>query len=117
MSDVQKILDDLGLKATNPGACTGEWITSADGRELVSVNPTTGEPIATVIQADEAAYEKVVQTAADSFADWRMMPAPARGEVVRDLGNELRKFKEPLGAWSRSRWARSSPRATARSRR
>jgi len=97
MSDVLKILDDLGLKATNPGACTGEWITSADGRELVSVNPTTGEPIATVVQADEAAYEQVVQTAADNFPEWRMVPAPVRGEVVRDLGNELRKFKDPLG--------------------
>ncbi len=97
MSDVQKILRDLGLKATNPGACTGEWIISADGRELVSVNPTTGEPIASVIQADEAAYEKVLQTAADNFTEWRMMPAPARGEIVRELGNELRKFKDPLG--------------------
>ncbi len=97
MSDVQRILADLGLEATNPGACTGEWITAADGRELVSVNPTTGEPIATVNQADVAAYEKVVQTAAESFVDWRMMPAPARGEIVRELGNELRKFKEPLG--------------------
>ncbi len=97
MSDVQHILDDLGLKATNLGACTGEWITPADGREVVSVNPTTGEPIASVIQADEAAYDKVIQTAADSFVEWRMMPAPARGEVVRDLGNELRKFKDPLG--------------------
>jgi len=97
MSDVQKILDDLGLKATNPGACTGEWITPAEGREVVSVNPTTGEPIASVIQADEAAYEQVMQTAASSFVEWRMMPAPARGEIVRELGNELRKFKDPLG--------------------
>ncbi len=97
MSDIQKILDDLGLKSTNAGACTGEWIASAAGRELVSVNPTTGEPIATVVQADEAAYEKVVQTAADNFPEWRMVPAPVRGEVVRDLGNELRKFKDPLG--------------------
>ncbi len=97
MSDVQRILDDLGLEATNPGACTGDWISPAGGRELVSVNPTTGEPIATVVQADDAAYETVVATAAESFADWRMRPAPARGEVVRDLGNELRKFKDPLG--------------------
>ena len=97
MSDIQKILNDLGLEATNPGACTGEWITSADGREVISVNPTTGEPIASVIQADAAAYEQVMQTATSSFTEWRMMPAPARGEVVRDLGNELRKFKDPLG--------------------
>ena len=97
MTDTKHILDELGLEATNSGACTGDWITPAAGRELVSVNPATGEPIASVIQADEAAYERVVQTAADAFTDWRMVPAPKRGEVVRDLGNELRKFKEPLG--------------------
>lgn len=97
MSDVHTILDELGVKKTNPGACTGDWISSADGRELVSVNPTTGEPIASVVQADEAAYERVVATAAESFVEWRMMPAPVRGEVVRDLGNELRKHKDALG--------------------
>jgi aldehyde dehydrogenase (NAD+) len=97
MSDVQQILEELGLKTTNPGACTGEWITPTNGRELVSVNPTTGEPIASVIQADEAAYEAVMQTAVDTFPEWRMMPAPARGEIVRELGNELRKYKDPLG--------------------
>ena len=97
MSDVQHILDDLGLKETNSGACTGRWITPAAGREAVSINPTTGEPIASVIQADEAAYETVLKTAAENFVDWRMRPAPARGEIVRELGNELRKYKEPLG--------------------
>jgi aldehyde dehydrogenase (NAD+) len=56
-----------------------------------------GLPIGSVIQADEAAYEQVLTAAADAFPAWRMMPAPARGEVIRDLGNELRKFKEPLG--------------------
>jgi aldehyde dehydrogenase (NAD+) len=97
MSDIQQILSELGLQASNPGACTGEWITPANGRELVSVNPTNGEPIATVIQADEAAYEAVMQAATDNFPEWRMMPAPARGEIVRELGNELRKYKDPLG--------------------
>ena len=97
MTDVQRILDELGLEASNSGACSGAWITPAAGRELVSVNPTTGEPIASVVQADEAAYEQVVQAAADAFVDWRMVPAPKRGEIVRDLGNELRKFKDPLG--------------------
>ena len=69
MSDVQHILDDLGLKSTNIGACTGQWINPTAGREVVSVNPTTGEPIASVIQADEAAYETVLKTAAENFVD------------------------------------------------
>jgi aldehyde dehydrogenase (NAD+) len=87
----------LGLQPVNHGACTGKWISCAGGQELVSISPANGAPIASVLQADEAAYEKVVAEAAAAFSTWRMMPAPARGEVVRDLGNELRTVKEPLG--------------------
>jgi aldehyde dehydrogenase (NAD+) len=68
-----------------------------DMHELVSYNPTDGQPIGSIIQADEEAYERVVATAAETFKTWKMMPAPARGDVVRDLGNELRIFKDPLG--------------------
>jgi aldehyde dehydrogenase (NAD+) len=88
---------ELGLRPVNHGACTGEWIPNEGGQELTSISPVDGSPLATVIQADEQAYEAVVAAAAEAFTSWRMMPAPARGEVVRDLGNELRKVKEPLG--------------------
>lgn len=88
---------ELGLSPTNDGACTGKWITSEGGQELVSVSPLDGKPLASVKQADEAAYEQVVSTAAEAVSDWRMVPAPVRGEVVRELGNELRAVKEPLG--------------------
>ena len=88
---------ELGIRDSNLGACTGEWIESERPSKLVSVNPTDGEPIANILQADEAAYEKVMAAATGAFPSWRMMPAPARGEVVRELGNELRVFKEPLG--------------------
>jgi len=103
LGDIKKFFSDLGLhlelgiKAKNLGACTGEWIEPDEKRELLSVNPSDGEPIATIIQADEAAYEKVLSAAVDAFPAWRMTPAPVRGQVVRDLGNELRIFKEPLG--------------------
>ena len=103
LGDIKKFFSDLGLhlelgiKAKNLGACTGEWIEPDEKRELLSVNPSDGEPIATIIQADEAAYEKVLSAAVDAFPAWRMTPAPVRGQVVRDLGNELRVFKEPLG--------------------
>jgi len=80
----------MGIEESNLGACTGEWIVSEVIHELVSYNPSDAQPIASIIQADEAAYEKVVATAAETFKTWRMVPAPARGEVVRDLGNELR---------------------------
>jgi len=97
MSDVKSLLESLGIKDLNPGACTGEWITSPGGRELTSFTPIDGSPIAKVVQADEAAYEKVVTAAEEAFKTWRMMPAPQRGLIVRELGDALRESKEALG--------------------
>jgi L-aminoadipate-semialdehyde dehydrogenase len=93
------LLERLGLKEVNPGACTGPggWIEDTAGKELVSYNPATGEPIATVIQATEATYDAVVRKAVKAFETWRTTPAPKRGLVVRDLGAALRDAKEPLG--------------------
>jgi len=90
------LLEALGVRSINHGAATGSWIETS-GDELVSYNPANGEPIASVTQATAEEYEQVVQAAVDSFQSWRMMPAPARGEIVRQLGEELRKHKEPLG--------------------
>jgi aldehyde dehydrogenase (NAD+) len=97
MTDIRKLLDELGIKESNPGACAGEWISVAGGRELVSINPADGTPIAKVVQADEAAYEQVVTTAQTAFSSWRMMPGPQRGLIVRELGDALRTNKEHLG--------------------
>ncbi len=93
------ILDKLGIQEVNPGACTGpdSWIEDPDGKELISYNPTTGEPLAKVIQATSATCEKVIGSAQDAFLTWRSLPAPKRGQVVRDLGDALREIKEPLG--------------------
>ena len=93
------LLDKLGLRAANPGACTGPdgWIDEPGGHTLTSLNPTTGEPIATVTLAGERAYDRVAAAAQAAFLTWREVPAPKRGEVVRDLGAALRSLKEPLG--------------------
>ena len=93
------LLRKLSLKEVNPGACfgPGNWIADSHGEELTSYNPSTGDPIAKVIQAGPAAYERVMAEAASAFNAWRMVPAPKRGEVIRDLGNALRELKEPLG--------------------
>ncbi len=93
------LLDKLQLKDVNPGACHGPnaWIADPAGKQLVSYNPTTGEPIAKIAQATPEAYETVIAAAQKAFLSWRMVPAPKRGEVVRDLGQALRDFKEPLG--------------------
>ncbi len=93
------LLKKLSLKDVNPGACFGpeNWIAEPHGRELISYNPATGDPIAKVIQAGPEAYERVMAEALCAFDAWRMVPAPKRGEVIRDLGSALREMKEPLG--------------------
>jgi aldehyde dehydrogenase (NAD+) len=88
----------LGLSAVNSGAFADGWIEHPSGGELVSFNPTTGEPIATVLQAGEADYEAAVQAADRAFREWRLLPAPRRGEIVRQIGQELRESKAALGA-------------------
>ncbi len=97
MSDIQAVLRELGLKDINPGACTGQWIEPTEQKVLASINPATGETIASVVQADRDAYEKVARTAHETFPTWRMMPAPQRGEIVRQLGHALREKKDALG--------------------
>ena len=96
---MKSLFDKLNIKDINPGACTGPngWITDPGGKELVSYNPTSGDPLGRIIQATPAVYEQIVQHAHQIFRSWREVPAPKRGEVVRDLGNALRELKEPLG--------------------
>lgn len=96
---MKTILEKLNIKNINAGACAGpkSWVEDPQGKELVSHNPTTGQPIAKVLQATEKAYEDIMSRTVEAFRSWRMMPAPKRGEVVRNLGQALREFKEPLG--------------------
>lgn len=96
---MQSLLAKLNLTDLNPGACVGPdgWFSDPAGKPLVSYNPTTGEAIAAVSQATRATYEKVAGSAQSAFQTWRMLPAPKRGLVVRDLGNALRDYLEPLG--------------------
>jgi aldehyde dehydrogenase (NAD+) len=92
-------LETLGIKEVNNGASTGGkngWIETR-GAELVSRSPINNEPIAKVLQASPEDYKKVVDKAQEAFKKWRMKPAPKRGEIVRQIGNRLREYKEPLG--------------------
>jgi len=95
---MEALLKRLSIKQENAGACFGadRWLSGA-GARLVSYNPTTGEPIASVVQATAVEYDAVVTAAETAFAAWRTTPAPRRGQVVRDLGNALREYVEPLG--------------------
>lgn len=96
---MKSLLEKLHIDQINPGASTGadNWLTDPKGKKLVSYNPTTGETIASIIQATPNTYEKVISKASSVFQTWREVPAPKRGEVVRDLGNAIRMLKEPLG--------------------
>ena len=92
-------LRELGILADNPGVwCGGTgWNERGDGARLDSINPTTGEPIASVRTATAEDYERVIATATEAAAAWRRVPAPKRGEVVRLIGEELRRYKDALG--------------------
>jgi aldehyde dehydrogenase (NAD+) len=96
---MKQILEKLNIRDVSPGACTGPdaWFEDPQGKELVSSSPTSGKPIAKILQATEKTYAMAMEKSVVSFRTWRMMPAPKRGEVVRNLGLALREFKEPLG--------------------
>ena len=96
---MKSLLEKLNIQPVNAGASTGAdgWLMDKNGKELVSYNPTTGEALAKIIQATPESYEKVASAAQTAFLKWRQLPAPKRGDLVRDLGNALREFKEPLG--------------------
>jgi len=98
-TNIQALLTELQVEAVNAGACSGPngWIVEADATPLVSMNPASGEPIASVRLASAAASDTVIAEAARAFQTWRERPAPKRGELVRDLGNALREYKDPLG--------------------
>uniref|UniRef100_Q01WC2 aldehyde dehydrogenase (NAD(+)) n=1 Tax=Solibacter usitatus (strain Ellin6076) TaxID=234267 RepID=Q01WC2_SOLUE len=95
---VPEILEKLHVEPVNSGACFGDWIAEPSGGELVSSSPATGEALARVRTAGPGDYETVMEFATAAFLEWRMLPAPKRGEIVREIGNELRAHKQHLGA-------------------
>lgn len=91
-------LKELGIKEENYGASTGlNWFTTTDQGVINVVSPADGRPIAKVYQCSEKDYENVVAKAHEAFKYWRTIPSPKRGEIVRQIGNKLRHFKQPLG--------------------
>ncbi len=90
------VLSRLGIDSVNEGAFADRWL-ECPGPEIVSLNPATGQPIAAVLSASREQYETVVRTAAEAFKRWRLVPAPQRGEIVRQIGQALREHKSDLG--------------------
>lgn len=94
---IQDVLDTLGIKQMNSGAAVGNhWFTTR-GEEIKSFSPVDGAYIGSVTSATSTEYEAAIAKLQEAFKEWRMMPAPKRGEIVRQFGEELRKVKEPLG--------------------
>ena len=93
---IQELLTTLGIESDHSGAFDGDWIETA-GARLETLNPATGEVLGSVRMATPVEYEKVVVSSVSAFAEWRTWTAPARGEIVRQLGEELRTHKEALG--------------------
>lgn len=87
----------FGLKEKNTGGYTGLQNLQTSGQELDCYSPVDGLKIATVSQCDAATYEKIVSLAEQAFLEWRCWPSPKRGEIVRQIGEALRKNKSELG--------------------
>ena len=96
----REILTGLGLTDVNPGCWSGDggWLANESAPLIESVNPANGEVIARVrgVTADD--YERMMASAAAAFAEWRLVPAPRRGEAVRRIGDALRRRKDLLGS-------------------
>jgi aldehyde dehydrogenase (NAD+) len=90
------ILSALGLSDLNDGGFDGEWLSSGEVLDIDS--PVDGTRIASVRQVTPEEYDRIVARAQEAFLTWRTIPAPKRGELVRQLGNKLREKKDALGA-------------------
>ncbi|MGK2863859.1 MAG: aldehyde dehydrogenase family protein, partial [Chitinophagaceae bacterium] len=94
---MQDYLELLGIKTNNEGVSSGTQTVNTKGDKIESYSPVDGKLIATITSADKEAYEKIITKAEEAFLEWRTWPAPKRGEIVRQVGESLRKHKEPLG--------------------
>ncbi len=94
---IAEVLELFKIGKENSGASTGTKSFKTQGAQVDSFSPVDGELIASVNAAIADDYEKIIQTAEAAFKEWRMVPAPKRGEVVRQIGDELRKYKNELG--------------------
>lgn len=94
---MQNFLKELKISELNKGVSTGtKWI-SASGEKIKSYSPVDGKFIASVNACDKRSFDHVVEVAHEAFTEWRTWPAPKRGEIIRQIGNELRKNKSNLG--------------------
>jgi aldehyde dehydrogenase (NAD+) len=94
------ILNELGINDYNFGACSGKdgWSENENNKTLDSFNPSNGNRIASVYMADSNDYERILKDSTKSFNSFRKIPAPVRGDLVRQMGDALRAKKDVLGS-------------------
>ena len=97
---MDSILKELGIKDYNFGACSGKdkWSQNKNAKTLDSLNPANGEKIASVYMAEAEDYDRILKDSTNTFNSFRKIPAPARGELVRQMGEALRLKKDALGS-------------------
>ncbi len=96
MIDIKNTLNTLGLKDLNNGTSVGS-LSFGSGKKIDSFSPVDGRLIGCVTTTTKEEYEKVIEIATSAFKTWRLIPAPKRGEIVRQYGEKLRKYKRSLG--------------------
>tara|TARA_Y100000588_G_scaffold194995_1_gene209120 strand:- start:103 stop:1626 length:1524 start_codon:yes stop_codon:yes gene_type:complete len=96
---MKDLLKKCGIDKNNFGSCVGgmDWMSTNDAGENISYSPSDASVIASVYEASVDDYEHIVSKATSSFEEWRKVPAPIRGDLVREMGNALRKNKDALG--------------------
>lgn len=96
-TEIKEVLTQLGIQEVNSGASTGANWFNTTGEQIDSYSPVDGKLIASVTAATSSDYEACIVKSQEAFKTWRTLPSPHRGEIVRQLGNKLRDYKEPLG--------------------
>jgi len=94
-SNYKPFLSELGLQEENLGVFDGQWF--GNGEVIDSIDPSTNEPIARVRQGSTEDYQRVIQSSQKAFQLWSTIPAPKRGDIVRQIGDELRLNRQSLG--------------------
>jgi len=96
-NEIEEVLLKLGIADLNSGASTGSKWLDSKGPKIKSISPVDGAEIADITLGDGSNYTAIINSAQSAFLEWRKKPAPLRGEIVRQIGMELRKYKSELG--------------------
>ncbi|MCC6721634.1 MAG: aldehyde dehydrogenase family protein [Bacteroidia bacterium] len=96
--NIENVLSKLGIAKKNESVCTGtQWITAIGSEKVSILSPVDGNKIAEITLAGTTEYEKAISEAQSAFVQWKKLPPPKRGEIVRQIGNRLREYKDELG--------------------